>query len=149
MESTLHGLGQLLLKAVPTIFLLLIVHFYLKSMFFRPMGEVLAKRRAATEGLRESAGAMRAKADEQTKSIEAQLRQAREAIYLEQEEARRGWIGDQTAQLEDARKRTRELIHQSDEMLEAEAVAAKGQLAGTADALGDQIAQALLKRTSA
>jgi F-type H+-transporting ATPase subunit b len=149
MESTLHDLGQLLLKAVPTIFLLLIVHFYLKSMFFRPMGEVLAKRRAATEGLRESAAAMRAKADEQTKSIEAQLRQAREGIYQEQEEARRGWIGDQTAQLEDARKQTRELIHQSDEMLEAEAVAAKSQLAGTADALADQIAQALLKRTSA
>ena len=149
MESTLHGLGQLLLKAVPTIFLLLIVHFYLKSMFFRPMGEVLAKRRAATEGLRESAAVMRVKADEQTKSIEAQLRQAREGIYQEQEEARRGWIGDQTAQLEDARKQTRELIHQSDEMLEAEAVAAKSQLAGTADALGDQIAQTLLKGTSA
>lgn len=149
MESTLHGLGQLLLKAVPTIFLLLIVHFYLKSMFFRPMGEVLAKRRAATEGLRESAAAIRAKADEQTKSIEAQLGQAREAIYLEQEEARRGWIGDQTAQLEDARKQTRALIHQSDEMLEAEAVAAKSQLAGTADALADQIAQTLLKRTPA
>jgi F0F1-type ATP synthase membrane subunit b/b' len=149
MESTLHSLGQLLLKAVPTIFLLLIVHFYLKSMFFRPMGEVLAKRRAATEGLRESAAAMRVKADEQTKSIEAQLRQAREGIYQEQEEARRGWIGDQSAQLEDARKQTRELIHQSDEMLKAEAVAAKSQLAGTADALGDQIADALLKRTSA
>ena len=62
MESTLHDLGQLLLKAIPTVFLLLVVHFYLKKMFFRPMADVLAKRRAATEGLRESAEAMRAKA---------------------------------------------------------------------------------------
>jgi F0F1-type ATP synthase membrane subunit b/b' len=149
MESTLHDLGQLLLKAIPTLFLLLVVHFYLKTMFFRPMADVLGRRRAATEGQRESAEALRAKAGEQAKSIEEQLRQAREAIYQEQEEARRGWIGDQTAQIEEARKQVHELIHQSDELLEAETVAAKSQLAGTADELADQIAQTLLKRTAA
>lgn len=105
MESTLHALGQLLLKAIPTIFLLLVVHFYLKSMFFRPMADVLAKRRQATEGRREEAEAMRAKAAAATKSIEEQLRQAREAIYQEQEEARKRWLGDQSAQLDGARKR--------------------------------------------
>jgi F-type H+-transporting ATPase subunit b len=149
MEKTLHDLGQLLLKAIPTLFLLLIVHFYLKKMFFRPMAEVLAKRRAATEGLRESAEAMRAKAAEQTKAIEEDLRQARESIYQEQEEARRGWLGDQTSQMEEARKDARERIHQSDELLKAEAVSAKSQLAGTADQLADQIAQRLLERTPA
>lgn len=149
MESTLQGLGQLLLKAIPTIFLLLVVHFYLKSMFFRPMADVLAKRRAATEGQREAAEAMRAKAAEQIKSIEEQLRQAREAIYQEQEEARKGWIGDQATQLEEARKQARELVHQSDELLKAESVTAKGQLGATADTLADEIAQMLLKRTPA
>jgi F-type H+-transporting ATPase subunit b len=148
MESTLHDLGQLLLKAIPTLFLLLLVHFYLKSAFFGPMADVLAKRRAATEGLRESAAAMRAKAGEQTKSIEEHLRQAREAIYREQEEARRGWVGDQTAQIEEARKQTRESIRQADELLDAEAVAAKNQLAGTADTLADEIAQTLLVKTA-
>jgi F0F1-type ATP synthase membrane subunit b/b' len=118
-------------------------------MFFRPMAEVLARRRAATEGLRESAEAMRAKAGEQTKSIEDQLRQAREAIYQEQEEARRGWIGDQGAQLEQARQQARELIHQSKQQLDAESAAAQSQLAGTADGLADQIANALLERSSA
>ena len=149
MESTLHDLGQLLLKAIPTVFLLLVVHFYLKRMFFRPMADVLAKRRAATDGLRESAEAMRAKAAQQTTSIEAQLRQAREAIYQEQEEARRGWTGDQGAQLEAARQQSRELIHQSKLQLNTEAAAAQSQLAGTADTLADQIANALLERTSA
>src|SRR5271154_3291361 len=124
MESTLHDLGQLLLKAIPTLFLLLVVHLYLKRMFFRPMAEVLAKRRAATEGLRESAEAMRAKAAEQTRAIEENLRQPRESIYQEQEEARRGWWGDQTSQMEEARKDARERIHQPDELLKAEAVAA-------------------------
>jgi F-type H+-transporting ATPase subunit b len=149
MESTLHDLGQLLLKAIPTLFLLLVVHFYLKRMFFRPMADVLAKRRAATDGLRESADAMRAKAAEQTKSIEEQLRQAREAIYQEQEEARRGWTGELGAQLDEARKQTHDLIHQSKRQLDAECAAAKSQLAGTVDALADQIANTLLERTSA
>ena len=149
MESTLQALGQLLLKAIPTLFLLLVVHFYLKRMFFRPMADVLAKRRAATDGLRESADAMRAKAGEQTKSIEEQLRQAREAIYQEQEEARRGWTGDQAAQLDEARKQGRELIQQSKYELDAEAAVAKNQLAETSDALADQIANSLLERTSA
>ncbi len=149
MESTLQGLGQLLLQAVPTIFLLLVVHFYLKWMFFRPMADVLAKRRASTDGVRESAEAMRAKAAEQTKSIEDQLRQAREAIYQEQEEARRRWTGEQGAQLDEARKQAHQLIHQSKQQLDAEAAEAKSHLAGTADTLADQIANALLERTPA
>jgi F0F1-type ATP synthase membrane subunit b/b' len=149
MESTLHDLGQLLLKAIPTLFLLLVVHLYLKRMFFRPMAGVLAKRRAATEGQRESAEALRAKAGEQTKSIEEQLRQAREAIYQEQEEARRGWLGDQGVQLDEARKQARELIQQSGHDLDDEAAIAKNQLADASEALADQIASSLLERTSA
>jgi len=149
MEQTLHDLGQLLLKAIPTVFLLLVVHFYLKRMFFGPMADVLAKRRAATDGLRESAEATRARAAEQLASIEAQLGKARDAIYQEQEEARRGWIGDQDSQVDTARQQSHELIHQSDQLLDAEAVGAKSQLAGTADELADQIAQTLLKRSAA
>lgn len=149
MESTLHALGQLLLKAIPTLFLLLVVHFYLKAMFFRPMADVLAKRRAATDGQREAADTMRAKAAEQTKSIEGQLRQARETIYQEQEEARRRWTSDQGTQLDAARQQAREMIHQSKQQLDTEAAGAKSQLAGTSDGLADQIANTLLERTSA
>jgi len=149
MESTLHDLGGLLLKAIPTVLLLLVVHFYLKSMFFRPMADVLAKRRAATEGQRESAAALRAKAEQQMASIEAQLRQAREEIYQEQEEARRQWTTEQTNQLDQARTHGRDLIRQGEDQLNAEAATAKSQLAATADALADQIVRTLLERSAA
>ena|SRR5271165_2492253 len=149
MESTLHDLGGLLLTAIPTIFLLLVVHFYLKSMFFGPLADVLAKRRAATEGQRESAAALRAKAEQKMASIEAQLRQARDEIYQEQEEARRGWITEQTSQVDAARGQGRDLIRQGEDQLNAEAATAKSQLAATADALADQIVRALLERTAA
>ena len=149
MESTLHDLGQLLLKAIPTIFLLLVVHFYLKYMFFRPMGNVLAERRAATEGQRESAEKLQAKAAEQTRSIGERLRQAREAIYQEQEEARRRWTSEHGARLDQARHQARELIHQSKLQLDAEAAAAKGKLEAYADTLADQITKTVVERTSA
>src|SRR5271170_6885074 len=149
MESTLHDLGQLLLKAIPTVFLLLVVHFYLKRMFFGPMADVLAKRRAATEGLRESAAAARARAAEQTTAIEAQLRQAREEIYQQQEEARRGWLTEQGAQLDQSRAQAHDLIRQGKQRLDTEAAAAKSELAATTDALADEIVRALLGRSAA
>jgi F-type H+-transporting ATPase subunit b len=146
MEATLQALGGILLRAIPTVVLLLIVHFYLKWMFFRPLREVLAKRRAATQGMRESAEALLAKADEQTKSIEAKLRAVREEIYQEQEESRRSWVSEQTQRLEEARRQARELVHQSKLELENETAAAKRDLAATADSLADQIARSLLER---
>ena len=146
MEATAHALGGLLLKAIPTLVLLLIVHFYLKWMFFRPLGDVLAKRRASTEGLKEAAEATLKKASELAASVEAQLRQAREQIYQEQDEARRRWTGEQAARLEEARKQARELVHQAKVQLDAEAAAAKRELAATTDALAEQIARSLLER---
>ena len=149
MDATLHDLGRLLLKAIPTVVLLLIVHLYLKRMFFGPMRDVLAKRREATEGARKSAEALLAKASEKAESLEASLRKAREEIYQEQEEARRQWIGEQNARLEEARRSSRDLIHQAKQQLDAEAAAAKRDLGATTAALADQIAQSLLEGKAA
>ena len=76
MGQTLQALGGILLQAIPTVCLLLIVHFYLKFMFFRPLREVLEKRREATQGARESAEAMLKKAGEKAASLEAALAQS-------------------------------------------------------------------------
>jgi F-type H+-transporting ATPase subunit b len=149
MEATLQGLGGILLKAIPTLLLLLIVHLYLKRMFFGPMREVLAKRREDTEGARKSAEALLAKASEKAAALEAALRKARDEIYQEQEEARRRWIGEQTDRLEEARRSSRDMIHQAKQQLDTEAAAAKRDLAATTAALADQIAQSLLEGKAA
>jgi F-type H+-transporting ATPase subunit b len=146
MDSTLQQLGGILLKAIPTVCLLLIVFVYLKWMFFRPLEKILAERRQATEGTRERAEALLAKANETADLIDAKLRKAREEIYQEQDEARRRWIVEQTAQLEEARRSSRELIHQARQQLEGETSAAKIELAATAQVLADQIARSLLER---
>jgi len=145
MDATLHDLGGILLKAIPTLFLLVVVNLYLRWMFFGPMREVLAKRREATEGARKSAEALLAKASEKAAAVETALRKAREEIYQEQEEARRRLIGDQNARIEEARRSSRDLIHQAKQQLDADAAVAKRNLTASAAALADQIAQSLLK----
>ncbi len=55
MEATLHALGQILIQALPTFFLVLLLFAYLRSMFFRPLEQVLAQRNEATEGARKKA----------------------------------------------------------------------------------------------
>src|SRR6266481_4173374 len=103
MESTLQALGGILLKAIPTLVLLLILLVYLRWMFFRPLEKVLAQRKAATHGARQSAEALLAKADQTAAAVEGELRNAREAIYQEQEEARRRLLAEQSTVLDEAR----------------------------------------------
>jgi F-type H+-transporting ATPase subunit b len=146
MESTLQALGGILLKAIPTLVLLLILLVYLRWMFFRPLEKVLAQRKAATDGARQSAEALLAKADQTAAAIEAELRKAREAIYQEQEEARRRLLTEQSERLDAARHSTRELVQQARQQLDQDVAAAKKQLALQADGLADQIVQSLLER---
>jgi F-type H+-transporting ATPase subunit b len=146
MDQTLRELGGILLKAIPTVCLLLVVHVYLRLMFFGPLRNILAKRREATEGARESAEVLLAKATSKAAAIEAELRKAREEIYQEQEEARRRWTAEQSASLEAARLQSREMIQQAKVELDAEAAAAKRELAATTDSLAEQITQSLLRR---
>jgi F-type H+-transporting ATPase subunit b len=146
MGQTLQALGGILLQAIPTIVLLLIVHFYLKWMFFRPMRAVLEKRREATEGARESAAAMLKQAAEKADTLEAALRKARDEIYQENEEQRRRWVEEQTARLEEARHESRALIHKAKLELEAEAETAKRSLTATAETLAEDITRSLLGR---
>ena len=48
----LQALGGTLLNAVPTFILVVLLHFYLKSLFFKPLGKVLHERYEATAGAR-------------------------------------------------------------------------------------------------
>jgi F-type H+-transporting ATPase subunit b len=149
MDATLQQLGGLLLKTVPTIVLLLIVHFYLKWMFFRPLEQVLDKRKQSTDGARQNAEVLLAKASTAAADIEAELRKAREEIYHEQEEVRRRWITEQSAHLEEARRASRELIYQARQQLEADTAAAKRELAASAGVLASEIERVLLARKTA
>jgi F-type H+-transporting ATPase subunit b len=149
MEQTIQALGGVLLKAIPTICLLLLVHVYLKFMLFGPLQKVLKQRAELTEGARKAAEQSLASADRKQQEYEAKFREARAEVYRLQEETRRGWLEDQAALIAAAKQRSEVSVRTAREQIAAEAAIARKGLADTSATLADQIATAVLARRAA
>ncbi|MGA2182673.1 MAG: ATP synthase F0 subunit B [Bryobacteraceae bacterium] len=145
MEATLHALGGILLRAIPTLLLVILLHFYLKAMFFGPLKNVLKQRHEATKGAREAAEASAKRAADKTAEYEAALQRARAEMYKEQEEARRKWLADQARLIEEARVHSHETRHAAKGSIEAEAATAKRDLEGQSAELAEQISRLVLE----
>lgn len=146
MESTIAALGGILLNALPTFFLLLFLHFYLKAVFFKPMDRLLEQREEATAGARKRAAESLALAEEKVKQYEETLRHARNEIYREQEAHRKEWKQEQEARLAQAAAESKARVESAREQLRAEAEAAKAALENDAQILAARIADSLLER---
>jgi len=144
MEQTLQALGGILLKAIPTVILLLILHAYLRAVLFTPLEKMLRQRGELTDGARKAADQSLAAAEAKAAEYEAKLRDARAAVYKEQEETRKRWLEDQTVQVAQSRSSAEAAVRKAKEELAAEAGAARASLAETSSALADQIASSLL-----
>ncbi len=146
MEQTLQALGVILLKAIPTICLLLLLHFYFKAVLFAPLEKVLKQREELTEGARKAAEQSLSAADRKQQEYEARFRDARSEVYRAQEETRRLWLSDQAAQIADARRRSEETVSAAREQTGTEAAAARESLTETSAGLADEIATMILSQ---
>jgi F-type H+-transporting ATPase subunit b len=146
MEQTFQALGGILLKAIPTVCLLLLLHFYLKAMLFRPLDKVLKQRGELTEGARKAAEQSLNAADRKQQEYEDKFREARAEVYRAQEEIRRQWLQDQAAQIADARQRSEASVRAAREQIAGDAASARQNLEATSAALADEIASAVLAR---
>ena len=99
MQEKLQALGGILLKAIPTVIFLIILHFYLKAVLFGPLDRILHKRRELTEGARKTAEDSLAAATRKADEYEAKLREARAAGYKKQEEIRNKCLYEKVQQL--------------------------------------------------
>src|SRR3981081_3970055 len=97
MEETLRQLGGILLRAVPTFILVVLLHLYLKFIFFKPLQRVLRERYEATEGARKLAEESLSRASQKAAEYEAALRAARADTYKELEQLRRQLQDDRAA----------------------------------------------------
>jgi F-type H+-transporting ATPase subunit b len=149
MEATLHALGQILVQALPTFFLVLFLFAYLRAMFFKPLEQVLAQREEATEGARKKAAEALDRAQSKVAAYEEQIRAARNDIYKDQEQIRLKWREEQTNQLATARERSEKAVAEARKQIAAESVEAKSSLAANSQALADQITRAILPRRTA
>jgi F-type H+-transporting ATPase subunit b len=145
MDALLTSLGGLLLRALPTFLLVVVLHFYLKWVFFSPLDKVLEARRQATEGARAKAQASMESASAKAAQYEAAVRAARGEIYKEQENTRRNWRQEQTSALEKSRHSASEMVTQARAQLSAEAAEASQSLAAESDRLAGEIAASILR----
>src|ERR1700722_18025582 len=129
MEQTLQALGGLMVKAIPTIFLFIVLYFYLKAMLFGPLEKVLKQRDDLTAGTRKGAEASRAAAERKQQEYERKFTEARAEVYRAQEETRNQWLNDQAEQTAAARQRSDAAIRTAKEQIETEASTARETLA--------------------
>jgi F-type H+-transporting ATPase subunit b len=149
MEETLRQLAGILLRAVPTFILVVLLHFYLKFVFFKPLAKILGERYDATEGARKQAEASLKRADEKAAGYEAALRAARAETYKEMEQMRRILHEERAARVKEARGRADTAIAQAKVALHAEAEQLKKGLEAESVALAEQIADKILRGRAA
>jgi F-type H+-transporting ATPase subunit b len=149
MEQTLQALGGILLKSTVTIVLLILLHFYLKAVLFQPLDRVIKERRKLTEGARELAEASLAAATRKAEEYEAKLREARAAVYRQQEEIRKQWLEEQAKQVAAARERSEGIVKGAREALALDSAAARTTLQESSATVADQIVATVLGRRSA
>jgi F0F1-type ATP synthase membrane subunit b/b' len=149
MDATLHALGEILLRAVPTFLLVILLNFYLKSVFFKPLEKVLHRRYQATEGARKLAKESLERAAARMAEYQAAMRAARNEIYQSQERLHQQLRQQEAADLLTARQRVEAAVHEAKADLAKDVAAARSTLAADSDALADQIAESILRRSAA
>jgi F-type H+-transporting ATPase subunit b len=144
MEQILHALQGILVRALPTFFLVILLHWFLKKVLFQPLDRVLEERRRRTEGVLESCEAALERARKRLKEYEDSLRQAQAEIFDQQEAERKRLAAGQSAALAEARQRARQRIDAARAEVQAEAAQARQALQQEAARLADAITEAVL-----
>jgi F0F1-type ATP synthase membrane subunit b/b' len=149
MDSTLHALGGILLNGLPTFFLILLLNFYLKAVFFKPLEQTLAKRYEITEGARKAAAAALAAADARIAEHHAAIQAARTRLYAEQEKLNKQFEDEQLAALEKAHAEAGAALRQAKAEINAEVESASRDLSVQSDQLAEQIVASILRGKAA
>jgi F-type H+-transporting ATPase subunit b len=149
MSSTLQALVDLLIRSVPTIIFFIVLTYYLKYMFFRPLQKVLDERRKATEGVRGLASEANEAADRQLSEFEQALQHARNEIYKYNDDLRRQWNEEQLVLLDQARAEAAEKLKAAKQLINEELEQAEAELSASIEPLSEEIVQTLLRRRAA
>jgi F-type H+-transporting ATPase subunit b len=149
MGDTLRALGEILLKAVPTFLLVVLLHFYLKKIFFQPMEKVLRKRFDVTEGARKLADQSLARASARTAEYEAAIRAARSEVYQAQDKLDKQLQESHAAQIAAARQVAEAGVREAKAQLARDVEEAKLNLGRDSETLANEIAESILRGNAA
>jgi F-type H+-transporting ATPase subunit b len=146
MDQTLHDLGGIVLEGLPTFFLVLILTFFVKILYFKPLEKVLAERFRLTEGARKAAEDSLANADAKIAEYQDSLRQARTEIYDEQARFLMSLQEEQAAKTQAVRTETEQRVAAAKLSIAQQATEARTNLEAQSETMANQIADAVLRR---
>jgi F-type H+-transporting ATPase subunit b len=145
MQEIVHQLGELFLQAVPTVLIVLAFYLILRSLFFKPLLQVMAERNSRTVGAQKAAETAQAEAGEKVKQYQDALRQARAQVYAEQDAARKKLLDERAALLKSARTKAAAEVTAAKERVATELAAAQREVEATIAQLSAEIARRLLQ----
>jgi F-type H+-transporting ATPase subunit b len=145
MQDIVHQLGELFLQAVPTVLIVLAFYLILRSLFFKPLLQVMAERDSRTAGARKAAEAAQTAAAEKVKQYQDALKQARAQVYGEQDATRKKLLDERAALLKAARTRATAEVAAGKERLAGDLAAARREVEATVSQLSAEITRRLLQ----
>ncbi|MFZ5926247.1 MAG: ATP synthase F0 subunit B [Acidobacteriota bacterium] len=144
MEQIFHALQGIIVRALPTFFLVILLHWFLKKVLFQPLDRVLEERRRRTDGVLESCEAAMERARARIQEYENSLRQAQAEIFDQQEAERKRMAAERAALLAEARQRARQRVEAARAEIQAEAERARQSLRDEAARLAEAVTQSVL-----
>jgi F0F1-type ATP synthase membrane subunit b/b' len=146
MDKILHDLGGIVLNGLPTFFIVLILAFFVKFLYLKPLEKVLAERFRLTEGARKAAEDSLKNADSKIAEYQDKLNSARNEIYQEQAAFLHKLHAEQAELAHAVRLESDARVAEIKLALAKEADIAREGLEAQAEALASQIADAILSR---
>ena len=145
MDETLRQVGELLLGSIPTIVFMVLLYGLYTVLVHKPLVKVLAERRGKTEGAVEKARADIAAAEARTAEYEQRLREARMAVFKNQEALRQKALQARAAALAEAQSKARVLIEQARTAIEKDTATAQAGLQAESGKLAAEIIRIVLQ----
>jgi F-type H+-transporting ATPase subunit b len=146
MDVILQALGGILLRALPTFILVILLHFYLKYVFFEPLNRILKKRFELTDGARAAAEESLQRASAKADEYEAALRNARAEVYQQQELGHRKLQEERDRAIQAARTDAEAAVSRARADLANDVEQARQALRQDSEVLAEQIAENILQR---
>ena len=135
-----------MLNGLPTFFLLLILAFFVRVLYLKPLEKVLEDRFKLTEGARKAAEDSLKNADTKIAEYQEALSRARHEIYQEQAEFLQNLHAEQTETVRNIRAESESRVTAIKLSITKEADAARTSLEAQSDTLANQIAESILGR---
>ena len=145
MDETLRQVGELLLGSIPTIIFMVLLYGLYTVLVHKPLVKVLAERRSKTEGAIEKARADIAAAEARTAEYEQRLREARVAVFKNQEALRQQALQARAAAVAEARTKAQAQVEQARAAVHQDKVAAQAGLEAESGKLAAEIIRIVLR----